>query len=78
MLGVLRERRRSAAGLVVVALALCVSFAASSGALAVRVPGAPGFVSSNGKIAFWSTRDGNAQIYAMSAEGSPSSKTYWA
>ena len=70
MLGVLRERRRPAAGLVVAALALFGTLAVPSGALAGRALRAPGFLSNNGKIAFWSMRDGNAQIYAMAADGS--------
>ncbi|MGZ8641920.1 MAG: hypothetical protein ACXWYF_10795, partial [Actinomycetota bacterium] len=65
MLGVLRERRLCAAGLVVAALVLCGSFLAPTGALAIPASRAPGFASNDGKIAFWSTRDGNAQVYAM-------------
>ncbi len=73
MLNTLREHRFSAAGSVLAALALCGSLLVTTVAMAEPAPRTPGFASNNGKLVFWSTRDGNAQVYAMGADGSAQS-----
>ena len=52
------------------ALALYGSLLVTTAAVAAPAPRTPGFASNNGTLVFWSTRDGNAQIYALSADGS--------
>ena len=70
MLRVVRERRRHAGGLALATLVVAAIAMHPLGAGAVSASRTGSFASNDGKIAFWSVRDGNAQIYAMAADGS--------
>ena len=67
VLNVRRQHRFSAAGCRIARTLLSAFTGPRRRNASVRTPG---FASNNGKLVFWSMRDGHAQIYAMPADGS--------